>query len=126
MRNQIHIGIACNDENGNCTGKGGRFVFETPGGFEPMLDVCAWVGFRQIDVDNVRIGHRKFPIEGYAGYVGSIIYDRITVSLETAARIINYLQERGGEVEMGESILFECFQAGAPVDASNLRSAMTV
>jgi hypothetical protein len=88
---QLHLAV--NDDDGNHTGRVAvvqvvdLFELEGPGAYDHMADTHC-----QHAAGTLTIGERSWPIDGYATWVGNIVWDCAHVSADVVAEIVNYLR----------------------------------
>lgn len=76
------------------------------------------------DDHHVRIGRRKFPIIGYAFWVGNWCWDAIAVSIETANNILAYIQSlrirdfKKYGLEEAQTELWDAYEHSDKIDLS--------
>ncbi len=126
---QVEIMLAVNDpDNGNFTGKIEKVEFiirakdwtpaalELDNQFWPPATVVFKPPFKKHKRTYVKIGRRKYPIDGYGTWVGNWCWNVVVVSPYWAAKIANYLMEMKVDdeykwaVESGWTELFEKWQ----------------
>jgi len=117
--------ICCNDSrNGNFTGIIGGLSIDDLLRLEPDDDRIA-VKFIPAEAGKcgfVKIARRRFPIRSHTPWVGNWCWDAVDVSVETAAEILNYVQE-WFHCEEGEETLWNLWMDGKePITANDLRA----
>lgn len=91
------------------------FEYENSPDFALELEDGDMVCRRESD-GSLRIGRRRFPIHGYATWVGNWCWDCARVTTETAQEIAEYLRASGKwHLLSGYEELFEAWESGAPL-----------
>lgn len=126
----MQIDLCVNDpNNGNSTGMLWAIQFDNvihlESNFIPDPDVRCY----RCDDHHVKIGRRKFPIIGYAFWVGNWCWDTITVTVATANEILAYIQslrlhdrQKFG-VESAQEDVNDDYELGRKIDLNNYLEA---
>ena len=122
--------LCVNDpNNGNHTGRVEGIEFCVPGELDApiKLESSYWdwgPACRRVDGGkHLKISRRTFPIRGYSTWVGNWCWDAAIVTVETANRILAYLQSqhdpRGNSywtVDHAYSEIYDAWEKGEAID----------
>lgn len=124
----IDLMLCVNDpDNGVDTGRVDGIDVAFVGNPESLLElrgqplVCRTIQGADGRPHILRVGRVNAAIITYQGWVGNWCWDMARVNLEDALRVINYVQRRGWQCEMGEITLYDAFAAGVGITGEMLQ-----